>query len=338
MIYGPRRIRQTGVSLSVTTAVRFSGDVAGINLTGAAIPTDAVVQVDGITQATSVRNSSSSMTFTLGKAHTRSRGSKAVRWYSPGSGTSSLPATFTVTELLTAEYDNATAVLGGAGGVVVQSQLDISGNGFTRVASTGSVTQVANIMNGRPALTAASTSHSLRSQALGAQLANKAGITVIRAIKSTVASQAGRGVHAIYLQDAGGASFFFVDGYSSLLATSKWTVGANASNARRGSTLFNWTAGEMWIDSFASRNGGAQVLKKNNTAVTLDLANGGTGPLGPNSTTLTLASAYCEFYFSMDVGTQYIGWEMFKDSDLTVAQVGEAVAYLGGIFGVTVAP
>lgn len=341
MIYGPRHVRAVSAALSLTTAVRLSGDQAGVVLTSVNIPTDAVVQVDGVTQGTYVRNSSTTMTFTLGKAHTRVRGTKAVRWYSPGSGATSLPASFVVTEFFNAEYTaNSGVTLGGVGGIQVMSHLDLSGNGYTRTPGLGTGIRLATgVVDGRAGLTCPDSNSTLRNAALGQALVNRAGITLIRVVKSSVASLAGKGVVGLYLMDGGGSSFFFLGGYSNLIATAKWALGASASNARRGSTLFTWTSNEAFIESISTRNGGTATLKKNNTAVAFDVNNGGSAAMGPNSTTLTLGTSYADFYFAMDSGTQHILHEMVKDTDMTAAQVSEACQYLAGLYpSITVAP
>jgi hypothetical protein len=338
LIFGPRRIVPVTVALSQTTAVRFTGDQAAIVMTGTAIPVDAVAQVDGVTQGTSVRNSSTQITFTLGKAHTRTAGTKAVRWYSPGTGTSSATTNFTVTQAanLGYEYDPHTGITLGTGSNVA-SLADISGNGNNLVASAVMPTKASAVMNGRDALAYIDTSHILNSSGLATVMGTCVGVSIFRVIKSTVASVADKGIYGFYLLDTvNSADEFFVGGYSSLLSGETFCVGANG-NKRRGTAGYTWTANEMWVEEVHTHNGVRTDVQKNGAAAfTLDKIANSAGFLAPNSATYGTGKRV-DMYGSMDSGTQYIGYMIGFTTDLSAGLASEVRAYLGGLFGVTVA-
>lgn len=338
MIFGPRRVVPATITLSQTTAVRFTGDQAAIVLMGTAIPADAVAQVDGTTQAVSVRNSSTQITFTLGKAHTRTVGTKVVRWYSPGSGTGSLTANFVVSQAanLGFEYDPHTGITLGTGSNVA-SLADLSPNGCTLVASTQMPTKATAVMNGRDALAYIDTNKTLTSSALATVMGTLVGMSFFRVIKSTVASVADKGIYGFYLLDTASSSDeFFIGGYTSLLAGETFCIGSNG-NKRRGTAGYTWTANEMWVEETHVHNGTRNDVQKNGgAAFTMDKIANAAGFLAPNSATYSTGKRV-DMYGAMDSGTQYIGYMIGFTTDVTTAIASEVRAYLGGLFGVTVA-
>lgn len=338
MIYGPRRIVPPTVTLSQTTAVRFTGDQASIVLTGTAIPVDAVAQVDGTTQGVSVRNSSTQITFTLSKVHTRTAGTKLVRWYSPGAGTYSATANFTVSQAanLGYEYDPHTGITLGVGSNVA-SVVDLSGGNYTIVAGAQTPTKATAAINGRDALAYIDTNKMLTSTALATLMGTCVGASIYRVIKSTVASAADKGIYGFYISDTVASSDeFFVGGYTGLLAGETFCLGANG-NKRRGTAGYTWAANETWVEEAHVHNGVRTDVQKNGgAAFTMDKIANAAGFLAPNSATYGTGKKV-DFYGSMDSGTQYIGYMIGFTTDLGAALASEVRAFLGGLFAVTVA-
>jgi hypothetical protein len=339
------RVRIIGVPpivLGTSTAVRYSGQQAGIAVTGVGFPLDVVIQAapalapNAWVDQPTTRLSATSLTFDLLRANLWNPGDVSVRASSSGVPIS-LVSTFAVTQIADLEYeeDPTRGTTFDGTGKLVQLVEQAKGRVMTPLAGH-EPTRAAALVNGRDCLAFADSSAEMRNAALGVSLSPSSKLTTYRVIKSVGASAANQGVYGLAIDDGTSAHSYFEGGSSGLLAGETWAQGAGATK-RVGTSNLTWAANEVWLEEWKVDHNVSQALTKNGANVALNLSAGGGANMAPAAAAPFGGSEIARIAGSSGFSVGYRVYAMiFKNVILSAAVSAEVRAHMGSLPNIVV--